>query len=469
MKTLSFPIVFCLGLLVSTAISADMLEATQAYHEKNYPAAFKEYKQLAELGNKKAQFNLGVMYLKGQGVKPDPIEAYAWMKVANEEPNNKVTKALRIIEESLPQNALAVANKRAAERLAAYGKQALYPLPASKPNRPPNPESQINDYPVAIAASRVPPRYPAKMLKPPQQGWLTLGFDVMPDGSVSNIYVLDSFPPGGFDKEAIAALEKWKFDVKYAPGESPAPIPMTQIIEFKLEGNITKNRYGQLYRDYLKKVRDVAETGNPEAQYLYAIVAGSARGIIPDEWKLSPSEVNQWLLKAAQNGHKGAQYSLARNIYYGRGAQAEPQKALFWLQQAANNGENRASRMLYDVLRTDVARNRKLVNTTGRSAEEWLALSAEAGNPDAMLTWADLLSRKQDPTPQDIAKAREYLQKARSQRKPGLRWLETSARLYRLAGNERKARKEERKLAKLHRKIKRELSRTDIEVFNHKR
>jgi len=85
-----------------------------------------------------------------------------------------------------------------------------------------------------------------------------------------------------------------------------------------------------------------------------------------------------------------------------------------------------------------------------------------------MLTWADLLSRKQDPTPQDIAKAREYLQKARSQRKPGLRWLETSARLYRLAGNERKARNEERKLAKLHRKIKRELSRTDIEVLNHK-
>ncbi len=36
----------------------------------------------AEQGNAEAQYNLGVMYLEGQGVKQDTVEAYAWIRTA---------------------------------------------------------------------------------------------------------------------------------------------------------------------------------------------------------------------------------------------------------------------------------------------------------------------------------------------------------------------------------------------------
>ncbi len=36
----------------------------------------------AEQGNAEAQYNLGLMYLEGQGVKQDNVEAYAWIRTA---------------------------------------------------------------------------------------------------------------------------------------------------------------------------------------------------------------------------------------------------------------------------------------------------------------------------------------------------------------------------------------------------
>ncbi len=36
----------------------------------------------AEQGDASAQYNLGVMYLEGQGVKQDNVEAYAWIRTA---------------------------------------------------------------------------------------------------------------------------------------------------------------------------------------------------------------------------------------------------------------------------------------------------------------------------------------------------------------------------------------------------
>jgi len=44
--------------------------------------AAKWYQSAAEQGNVQAQGNLGLMYLMGQGVPEDFVEAYAWFAVA---------------------------------------------------------------------------------------------------------------------------------------------------------------------------------------------------------------------------------------------------------------------------------------------------------------------------------------------------------------------------------------------------
>ena len=46
---------------------------------------FKETLQIAKQGNAQAQFNLGKMYAKGQGVRQDDAQAVQWFRKAAEQ------------------------------------------------------------------------------------------------------------------------------------------------------------------------------------------------------------------------------------------------------------------------------------------------------------------------------------------------------------------------------------------------
>ena len=75
-------IIFLLASLFSQLAWADFNDASDAYANKNYQQAFNEFYRLAQLGNKRAQFNLGVMYLNGEFVEQDKFKAYAWGKLS---------------------------------------------------------------------------------------------------------------------------------------------------------------------------------------------------------------------------------------------------------------------------------------------------------------------------------------------------------------------------------------------------
>lgn len=72
-------------LALSTWAHAGFLEAEEAYDKGDYLAAITEYKLLADKGEAKAQFNLGIMHLRGQGVPHDSKEAAAWFRKAAEQ------------------------------------------------------------------------------------------------------------------------------------------------------------------------------------------------------------------------------------------------------------------------------------------------------------------------------------------------------------------------------------------------
>ena len=68
------PLTFLLSLtflfLFSGSIFADdFQDATDAYERKDYETAYKLILPLAEQGYAEAQYNLGIMYSKGQGVQ----------------------------------------------------------------------------------------------------------------------------------------------------------------------------------------------------------------------------------------------------------------------------------------------------------------------------------------------------------------------------------------------------------------
>lgn len=60
------------------AMAADFDKAKAAYEAGDYATAAQEFRPLAEAGDAKSQFNLGVMYENGRGVAQDNAAAIKW-------------------------------------------------------------------------------------------------------------------------------------------------------------------------------------------------------------------------------------------------------------------------------------------------------------------------------------------------------------------------------------------------------
>lgn len=69
-------------LLWSNLAMAGLEEAIAAYNKDDYKIAAKEFKKLAEQGNAKAQYILGLMHRQGQGVQQSYVLAYEWLSLA---------------------------------------------------------------------------------------------------------------------------------------------------------------------------------------------------------------------------------------------------------------------------------------------------------------------------------------------------------------------------------------------------
>ncbi len=64
---------------------ADFQDAVAAYKRGDYATALREWRPFAEQADAGAQFNLGLMYSKGQGVPQDYAEAVKWYRLAAEQ------------------------------------------------------------------------------------------------------------------------------------------------------------------------------------------------------------------------------------------------------------------------------------------------------------------------------------------------------------------------------------------------
>ena len=79
-------------LIAGPAIAEPFEDATKAYYRGDYETAYHLIKPLAEQGLPEAQVNLGLMYYKGLGVPQDFPEAVKWYRKAAEQGNAKAFK-----------------------------------------------------------------------------------------------------------------------------------------------------------------------------------------------------------------------------------------------------------------------------------------------------------------------------------------------------------------------------------------
>ena len=81
MKKLTIALAFLTAL--SLPVSAqDFNKGLAAHNDGNYAAAIEEWKPLAEAGDVKSQYKLGIMYENGQGVIQENSEAIKWYRAA---------------------------------------------------------------------------------------------------------------------------------------------------------------------------------------------------------------------------------------------------------------------------------------------------------------------------------------------------------------------------------------------------
>lgn len=88
---------FLLFLLIPAAQAADIAKGLDSLDRRDYPAAVKEFKPLAENGDARAQYQLGRLFALGLGVPRDYGQAVAWLKRAASQGNAHAQNDLGVL------------------------------------------------------------------------------------------------------------------------------------------------------------------------------------------------------------------------------------------------------------------------------------------------------------------------------------------------------------------------------------
>ena len=91
---LRYVLASALALSVVRPAVADFADAIEAYDQGDYATTFAESRPLAEAGDADAQYMLGFLYERGEGVARDRTRAYAWYSLAARQGDAFAARAL---------------------------------------------------------------------------------------------------------------------------------------------------------------------------------------------------------------------------------------------------------------------------------------------------------------------------------------------------------------------------------------
>ncbi|MDN4500786.1 TonB family protein [Alteromonadaceae bacterium BrNp21-10] len=86
-----------------------------------------------------------------------------------------------------------------------------------------------------IPLYRVSPQYPIRAARNGQDGWVQMEFDLDKMGFVKNVALIESSSDDSFVKEAIKALEKWRYAPKFVDGQAVVANKLKIQLDFKLQ------------------------------------------------------------------------------------------------------------------------------------------------------------------------------------------------------------------------------------------
>lgn len=393
---------FLFYLLVSVTISfsfplkADLLSATLAYNTGKHQQAFTEFHRLAKLGNKDAIYNIGVMFLYGQGIEKNLSNAHAWFSLAADYGLDDARSAARLIEQEVTTDEDKNSLKLSLNKL----KQELSFEEYSKTLLPLFNEQQYQQ------STSLPPRrihkvdakYPKEAYKKGIEGWVWLEFDVDESGAVKDVDIIDAFPDKTFNRAIYNAVRRWRYEPFTVNGKAQSYSSRSLLYHFTtFKGKRYQASFDKQKKNYQKNINQLiegAEQGNAIVQYYIAnwLVAEehNATRLLRSHWQQATAG-SDLLLASAINGYPNSQYRLGANLLRGEYTQTDRKKGINWILNAAQSGfsfaQYRLARELLDkhFIDYDVAKAKRWLITAAkqnhfRAIRDLIAIEIERKN-----------------------------------------------------------------------------------------
>ena len=370
--------------LSSTPAWADLYLAHKAYDKGDFTAAFQQFKELAELGQPQAQFDLAVMYARGEGVAASNTNAHAWASLAAQNGEARGKGLADKLEPLLTPTSLRYSSELQAQYGQAKLDERLLPrILHGKEYEDRDPPRSLKPY---------VPAYPTEAERKGVQGETYVEFIVAPDGHPRLPRILYSLPGGYFEAFVRESVMRSKYLPARINGE-PISASTSMLYSFVVN-SVTIRDYGSL-EARVNEAKIKAEAGDPSAQMLYGMMLAG----LP-QLKQTYDKALPWFLKAAQAGSPYAQYQIGTGLLHGRGCQCDNIKGEIWLEKAAQADQSDAQVSLAEYLLRGKPNAEAL-----QGALVWLERAVKQDNVTAKLLLSSILAANPFADIRDPARA----------------------------------------------------------------
>ncbi|HVY24864.1 MAG TPA: energy transducer TonB [Steroidobacteraceae bacterium] len=375
------------------------------YKDHDYTNAINEFKRSAVLGHKLSQFDVGVMYLQGQGVKKDLIEAYAWLAISAMDNNPERVQTRDYVMSQMDEAQKNAAIDRMEKLLTEINQEAekLEPVIVSDEN------CKFH----LTSVRRYPVRYPDSMIYAGKQDTTDVEYTIDKQGFPRDYSVSVSLGKD-FDTAIFNSLKRWRYQVTILDGK-PVEVTNAEIrFRFRIVGGEMDKA---AVRKYVKELRERASKGSAPDLYAAAYI-----GDLVSELGIKKEESNRWYYQAAQAGYSKAQYEIGKSLFRGEGCEQDIHKGLQWLTMAAEDESADAEYFLGISL---LGSNK--ITEDKPQAIAWLNKAAAGKSDKAMMRLAWILATDKDDHVRDPARALQLVKEVYDNYADKLRSNETLA------------------------------------------
>ena len=351
------------------------------------------YEKAAQQGHAESQYTLGIIYLQGQAVEKDYAAAARWFRKAAQQgvaPAQFNLGWMYTKGQGVPRDDVQghMWVSLAASRLGENKEQAVKARDLL--------EGRMSRIKIAEAQQLADEWKPLGKASSNRAGTAPTpssqkGVDYRTTDRVLGTGVLENTKPS-LSEEAISRVT---FIRGYAErGDATS--------QYNL-GRAYQRGYGVLKDDEeaVWWFRKAAEQGHSWAQFGVGLAYVDGQGVPRDD-----QQAVRWFREAAEQGHVVAQSNLGMLLHEGRGVLRDHEEAVQWLRKAAERGFAPAQNLLSTMYRRG-----KGVHQDNEEAIRWLRKAADQGNAAAITDLGSSYARGQG-VPRDVHKAAKLYQKA---------------------------------------------------------